>query len=61
RQVRASSGRSMLKSTSVSGDINTTERTDGSHRNRSEKASLQSQCSIRGYRGKPSQPKHLTD
>ncbi|KAL1282262.1 hypothetical protein QQF64_001065, partial [Cirrhinus molitorella] len=30
RQVRASSGRSMLKSTSVSGDINTTERTDGS-------------------------------
>uniref|UniRef100_A0A8C2IGI6 Regulating synaptic membrane exocytosis 1 n=1 Tax=Cyprinus carpio TaxID=7962 RepID=A0A8C2IGI6_CYPCA len=30
RQVRASSGRSMLKSTSVSGDINTSERTDGS-------------------------------
>ncbi|XP_051559039.1 regulating synaptic membrane exocytosis protein 1 isoform X4 [Myxocyprinus asiaticus] len=30
RQVRASSGRSMLKSTSVSGDINTAERTDGS-------------------------------
>ncbi|XP_026124085.1 regulating synaptic membrane exocytosis protein 1-like isoform X3 [Carassius auratus] len=29
-QVRASSGRNMLKSTSVSGDINTTERTDGS-------------------------------
>ncbi|XP_048053098.1 regulating synaptic membrane exocytosis protein 1 isoform X6 [Megalobrama amblycephala] len=29
-QVRASSGRSMLKSTSVSGDINTSERTDGS-------------------------------
>ncbi|XP_073808456.1 regulating synaptic membrane exocytosis protein 1 isoform X40 [Danio rerio] len=30
RQVRTSSGRSMLKSTSVSGDINTSERTDGS-------------------------------
>ncbi|KAG1933553.1 regulating synaptic membrane exocytosis protein [Pimephales promelas] len=30
RQVRASSGRNMLKSTSVSGDINTSERTDGS-------------------------------
>ncbi|XP_016368467.1 regulating synaptic membrane exocytosis protein 1-like isoform X7 [Sinocyclocheilus rhinocerous] len=30
RQVRASSGRSMLKSTSVSGDINMSERTDGS-------------------------------
>ncbi|XP_062866584.1 regulating synaptic membrane exocytosis protein 1 isoform X1 [Trichomycterus rosablanca] len=30
RQVRASAGRSMLKSTSVSGDINTPERTDGS-------------------------------
>ncbi|XP_051981990.1 regulating synaptic membrane exocytosis protein 1 isoform X1 [Xyrauchen texanus] len=30
RQVRASSGRSMLKSTSVSGDINTADRTDGS-------------------------------
>ncbi|CAM4488425.1 unnamed protein product [Leuciscus chuanchicus] len=29
-QVRASSGRNMLKSTSVSGDINTSERTDGS-------------------------------
>ncbi|XP_051560509.1 regulating synaptic membrane exocytosis protein 1-like isoform X12 [Myxocyprinus asiaticus] len=29
-QVRASAGRSMLKSTSVSGDINTAERTDGS-------------------------------
>ncbi|ROL50037.1 Regulating synaptic membrane exocytosis protein 1 [Anabarilius grahami] len=29
-QVRPSSGRSMLKSTSVSGDINTSERTDGS-------------------------------
>ncbi|XP_077102839.1 regulating synaptic membrane exocytosis 1b isoform X6 [Siphateles boraxobius] len=30
RQVTASSGRNMLKSTSVSGDINTSERTDGS-------------------------------
>lgn len=30
RQVRTSAGRSMLKSTSVSGDINTSERTDGS-------------------------------
>ncbi|XP_060717062.1 regulating synaptic membrane exocytosis protein 1 isoform X3 [Tachysurus vachellii] len=30
RQVRASAGRNMLKSTSVSGDINTPERTDGS-------------------------------
>ncbi|XP_053085905.1 regulating synaptic membrane exocytosis protein 1 isoform X4 [Pangasianodon hypophthalmus] len=30
RQVRASAGRSMLKSTSVSGEINTPERTDGS-------------------------------
>uniref|UniRef100_A0A671T291 Regulating synaptic membrane exocytosis protein 1-like n=1 Tax=Sinocyclocheilus anshuiensis TaxID=1608454 RepID=A0A671T291_9TELE len=30
RQVRTSSGRNMLKSTSVSGDINATERTDGS-------------------------------
>ncbi|XP_066517045.1 regulating synaptic membrane exocytosis protein 1 isoform X1 [Hoplias malabaricus] len=30
RQVRSSAGRSMLKSTSVSGDINTSERTDGS-------------------------------
>ncbi|TRY92320.1 hypothetical protein DNTS_029279 [Danionella cerebrum] len=30
RQVRGSSGRSLLKSTSVSGDINSSERTDGS-------------------------------
>ncbi|XP_072513341.1 regulating synaptic membrane exocytosis protein 1 isoform X2 [Salminus brasiliensis] len=30
RQVRTSAGRSMLKSTSVSGEINTSERTDGS-------------------------------
>uniref|UniRef100_A0A8B9JNK0 Regulating synaptic membrane exocytosis 1 n=1 Tax=Astyanax mexicanus TaxID=7994 RepID=A0A8B9JNK0_ASTMX len=30
RQVRSSAGRSMLKSTSVSGEINTSERTDGS-------------------------------
>ncbi|XP_046692982.1 regulating synaptic membrane exocytosis protein 1 isoform X7 [Silurus meridionalis] len=30
RQVRASAGRNMLKSTSVSGNINTPERTDGS-------------------------------
>lgn len=30
RQVRDSAGRNMLKSTSVSGDINTPERTDGS-------------------------------
>uniref|UniRef100_A0AAR2KT33 Regulating synaptic membrane exocytosis 1 n=1 Tax=Pygocentrus nattereri TaxID=42514 RepID=A0AAR2KT33_PYGNA len=30
RQVRTSAGRSMLKSTSVSGDINASERTDGS-------------------------------
>ncbi|XP_030636459.1 LOW QUALITY PROTEIN: regulating synaptic membrane exocytosis protein 1 [Chanos chanos] len=30
RQVRTSAGRSMLKSTSVGGDINTAERTDGS-------------------------------
>ncbi|KAI4896429.1 hypothetical protein NFI96_006936 [Prochilodus magdalenae] len=30
RQVRSSAGRNMLKSTSVSGEINTSERTDGS-------------------------------